>query len=104
MQNFRRARGDSRKSTENARKRTCAEPEAWLGVNLTDEQARAFAFVCRYGEATLPQLKAVTGLPTQKAATVLELLATQKLIEPAGTGGRYALTEPVAPRQDRSSR
>ena len=76
--------------------------QAGLGVNLTDEQARAFAFVCRSGEATLPQLKAVTGLPTQKAAAVLELLATQKLIEPAGTGGSYAPTEPVRERLGRT--
>ena len=76
--------------------------QARLGVNLTNEQARAFAFVCRYGKATLPQLKAVTGLPTQKAAAVSELLATQKLIERAGTGGRYELTEPVRERLGRT--
>ena len=70
--------------------------QARLGVHLTDEQARAFAFVCRYGEATLPLLKAVTGLPQQEAAAVSEKLATQKLIE--RTGNRYALAEPVKER------
>ena len=37
--------------------------QAQLGVRLTDTQARAFAFICREGKATLSQLKAVTGLP-----------------------------------------
>ena len=69
-----------------------------LGVHLTDEQARAFAFICRDGEATLVQLKAVTGLPGPDAVAVAERLATQRLIEPVGTGGRYALAEHLRER------
>ena len=64
-----------------------------LGVHLTDEQARAFAFICREGEATLAQLKAVTGLPGPDAAAVAERLETQRLIDPVGGAGRYALAE-----------
>ena len=69
-----------------------------LGVRLTDEQARAFAFICRDGEATLAQLKAVTGLPGPDAAAVAERLATQRLIEPVGAGDRYALAEHLRER------
>ena len=66
---------------------------ASLGVRLDEVEAKAFALVRREGEAKLAQLKAVTGLPTRGAAEVAERLATQKLIDPVGTGGRYALAE-----------
>ena len=64
-----------------------------LGVRLTDEQARAFAFICRDGEATLAQLKAVTGLLGPDTVKVAERLETQKLIDSVGAAGRYALAE-----------
>ncbi len=64
-----------------------------LGVHLTDEQARAFAFVCRDGEATLAQLKAVTGLLGPDTVKVAERLETQGLIDSIGSAGRYALAE-----------
>ena len=64
-----------------------------LGVRLTDDQARAFAFICRDGEATLAQLKAVTGLPGPDTVEVAERLETQRLIDSVGAGGRYALAE-----------
>ena len=64
-----------------------------LGVRLTDEQARAFAFICRDGEATLAQLKAVTGLPGPDTVEVAERLETQRLIDSVGGAGRYALAE-----------
>ena len=62
-----------------------------LGIRLTDEQARAFAFLCREKEATLSQIKAVTGLPAADAVALAKHLATQMLVEPAGSG-RYVLT------------
>ena len=71
-----------------------------LGVHLTDEQARAFAFIRREGEATLAQLKAVTGLPGPDTVEVAERLETQRLIEPVGTDGRYALAEHLRERFD----
>ena len=76
--------------------------QARLGVNLTEEQVRAFAFVCRYGEATLPQIKAVTGLSGPDAAAVAERLAIQRLIKPVGASGRYALAEYLRERLGRT--
>ena len=67
--------------------------QAGLGVGLDEAEARVFAFVRREGEATMAQFKAVTGLSGPDAAEVAERLATQRLIEPLGTGGRYALAE-----------
>ena len=55
--------------------------QAQLGVHLTDEQARAFAFICRDGKATLSQLKAVTGLPAAETIAVADHLVTQGLVE-----------------------
>ena len=76
--------------------------QARLGVHLTDEQARAFALVCREGETSLSQLRTVTGPSGPDAATVAERLATQGLIEPVGTGGRYALAEHLRERLGRT--
>ena len=75
--------------------------QASLGVHLTDEQARAFAFVRREGEVSLSQLRAVTGLYGPDAAAVAERLAAQRLIEPVGPGGRYALAEHLRERPGR---
>ena len=76
--------------------------QASPGVHLTDEQARAFAFVRREGEVSLPQLRAVTGLSGPDTAAVAERLAAQRLIEPVGPGGRrYALAEHLRERPGR---
>ena len=74
--------------------------QASLGVHLEEAEARAFALVRREGEAKLVQLKAVTGLPAREAAEVAERLATRKLIDPVGTGGRYALAEHLREHSD----
>ena len=76
--------------------------QASLGVHLTEEQARVFAFVCREGQITLQQVKAVTGLSTPSAAEITDRLVAQKLIEPIGTGGCYALAEHLGERLGRS--
>ena len=76
--------------------------QARLGVHLTDEQARALAFVCRDGEATLSQLKAVTGLPGPDAAAVAERLLTQRLVDRTGTGERFTLAEHLRARLGRT--
>ena len=75
-----------------------------LGVRLTDEQARAFAFICRDGEATLAQLKAVTGLPGPDTVKVAERLETQRLIDSVGGAGRYVLAEHLREGDGPSSR
>ena len=71
--------------------------QAQLGVHLTDEQARAFAFICRERKATLWQLKAVTGLPAAETVAVVDRLVTQGLVEPSG-GGSHALAEHLRQR------
>ncbi len=65
--------------------------QAQLGVRLTDEQARAFAFICRDGKATLTQLRAVTGLSAAETFTVAYRLVTQGLVEPSGAGESHVL-------------
>ena len=75
--------------------------QAGLGVRLDEAEARALAFVRREEEATRSQLRAVTGLSGPDAAAVAERLAAQRLIEPVGTGGRYALAEHLKGRTDR---
>ena len=65
--------------------------QAQLGVRLTDEEARAFAFICREGKATLSQLKAVTGVPADETVTVADRLVTQGLVEPTGVGETHVL-------------
>ena len=72
--------------------------QAGLGLRLDDAEARAFAIVRREGAANRSQLRAVTGLSGPDAAAVAERLETQKLIEPVGAGGRYALAEHLKER------
>ena len=72
--------------------------QAELGVHLTDEQARAFAFICRDGKATLSQLKAVTGLPAAETVAVADRLVTQGLVERSGGGESHVLAEHLRQR------
>ena len=71
--------------------------QAQLGVHLTDEQARAFAFICHNGGATLSLLKAVTGLSAVDTAAVTDHLVTQGLVEP-DDGGGHVLAEQLRQR------
>jgi len=73
---------------------------ASLGVHLSDEQARAFAFVCRERDVTLSQLKAVTGLGGPDAVALADALVTQALLTPIEQGKRYGLAEHLAARFD----
>lgn len=72
--------------------------QAQLGVHFTDEQARAFAFICRDGKATLSQLAAVIGSSAAETAAVAERLVTQGVVESAGTGESYVLVEHLRQR------
>ena len=71
--------------------------QAELGVHLTDEQARAFAFICRDGKATLSQLKTVTGSSAAETVAVADRLAMQGLVERSG-GESYVLAEHLRQR------
>jgi ATP-dependent DNA helicase RecG len=72
--------------------------QASLGVHLSDEQARAFAFVCREKEVTLSELKAVTGLAGTDALALAESLVTQMLLKSLETGKLYSLADHLRER------
>ncbi len=56
--------------------------QAKLGVNLSDDESRAFAFACREGRLHPGDVRAVTGLSGHEALAVLRRLAAQLLISP----------------------
>ena len=64
--------------------------QASLGVELTEAQARAFAFACRERQVTLAQIKVVTSLPLPDAVTVANGLVAQALLKEV-VPGKYVL-------------
>ena len=68
--------------------------QASLGIHLDEAGARAFAFVCREGEMSPRDVRAVTGLSGAVARSILERLAAEGLISPLE--GAEALTFAVA--------
>lgn len=56
--------------------------QARLGVHLSDEESKAFAFACREGRLRSGDVRAVTGLSGHEALAVLDRLAAQALISP----------------------
>jgi ATP-dependent DNA helicase RecG len=54
---------------------------ASLGVRLNNEQAKAFALICRQAKVTLSKLKAVTGLNGPDTIQLVQYLITQALIK-----------------------
>ena len=67
--------------------------QASLGVQLTDEQARVFAFGCREKAITLSQIKAVTGVAGPDAVKLADALVTKVLFRTIEAGRKYALAE-----------
>jgi len=100
----------SRKSFELVLKKEelLSEPQilfqASLGVHLSDEQARAFAFVCRVKEVTLSELEAVTGLVSTDAMALAESLVTQMLLKRLEAGKLYSLADHLRERFEVSDR
>jgi ATP-dependent DNA helicase RecG len=72
--------------------------QASLGVQLTDEQARAFAFACREKVVTIPQIRAVTGLAGPDAMKLADALVTKVLFRAVEAGRKYALAEHLKDR------
>ena len=72
--------------------------QASLGVQLTDEQARVFAFGCREQAITLSQIKAVTGLTGPDARELADALVTKVLFRIIEAGRKYALAEHLEDR------
>lgn len=67
--------------------------QSTLGVQLSDEQARVFAFACREIAITVPQIKAVTGLAGPDAIKIADALVTKMLFRVVEEKKRYALAE-----------
>lgn len=72
--------------------------QASLGVQLTDEQARVFAFGCREQAIALSQIKAVTGLAGPDARELADALVTKVLFRTIEAGRKYALAEHLEER------
>lgn len=77
--------------------------QASLGVHLSDQQARAFAFVCRQKEVTLSELKAVTGLAGPDVVALADALVTQMLVKPLEPGRLYAIADHLRERFEASA-
>ena len=69
-----------------------------LGVQLTDEQTRVFAFVCREKTITLSQIKIVTDLGGPEAIELANALVKEVLLRTIETGRQYALAEHLEDR------
>lgn len=72
--------------------------QASLGVQLTDEQARVFAFSCREQVIALSQIKAVTGFAGPDARELADALVTKVLFRIIEAGRKYALAEHLEDR------
>ena len=64
-----------------------------LGVQLTEEQSRAFAFACRESTVTIPQLKLVLGLDQPEIVALADSLVRESLLRVVNPGQGYALAE-----------
>lgn len=64
-----------------------------LGVQLTEEQSRAFAFACRESTVTIPQLKLVLGLDQPEIVALADSLVRESLLRVVNPGQRYVLAE-----------
>ena len=77
---------------------------AWqrdLGIDLMEEEARAFALACREPAIGLWQIKAVTGLSGPESAALAAGLVKRALLERAGDD-RYVLADRLRKRLPRS--
>ena len=77
--------------------------QAQLGVRLTEDQARTFAFACHRHDVTLSQIKAVTGLSGPEAVAVADQLVKQVLLERVGVR-RYVIAGHLRERLVRANR
>jgi ATP-dependent DNA helicase RecG len=77
-----------------------------LGVRLSDQEARAFAYVCRKREVTIFELKAVTNLSGPEVRKIADRLCVQVLLKPINKGEHYAIADHLRdrflPKQDRT--
>jgi ATP-dependent DNA helicase RecG len=71
---------------------------AQLGVHLSEQEARVFAYACRVGELSMAEVKVLTSLGTSEAQLVVDRLHLQVLLQPLDGGQRYALAEHLRER------
>lgn len=62
--------------------------QANLGAHLSDNEAKAFAVLCRRGELRVRDVRAVTGLSTADSQSVIDRLIVEVLVEPKREGNR----------------
>ena len=67
-------------------------------MQLTNDQARAFAFTCREHVISLSQIKAVTGLAGPDAVELANVLVTKALLRTIGDNRKYALAKHLEDR------
>ena len=74
-----------------------------LGVALTEDQAGAFAFLCRARSATPAELQAVTGQTATATERITDVLATQALIRQLADSGTFRLAEHIEAALDEAT-
>ena len=75
-----------------------------LGLRLSDEQAEAFAFLCRAKTATVSQIRAVIGGSLGVAQQTIRALETQQLVRLVEESAVYVLAEHLEPLLDETGR
>jgi ATP-dependent DNA helicase RecG len=72
--------------------------QASLGVSLTNDEARLFAFACRQNQLSEPEAKTVLSLSTAETRKMLEKLAIQALLTPAPSGSHWLVADHLRDR------
>ena len=74
-----------------------------LGVPLSEDEAGAFAYLCRVRSASVTALRAVIGRKTTETEQVLAALHTQKLVRIPQQGSLYRLAQHIETMLDEPS-
>jgi ATP-dependent DNA helicase RecG len=69
-----------------------------LGVSLTNEEARLFAYACRQQQVSEAEAKTVVSLSTSETRKLLEKLAVQALLSVTPSGSHWLVAEHLRER------
>jgi ATP-dependent DNA helicase RecG len=69
-----------------------------LGVSLTNEEARLFAYACRQQQVSESEAKTIVSLSTGETRKILEKLAVQALLTVAPSGSHWLVAEHLRDR------
>jgi ATP-dependent DNA helicase RecG len=72
--------------------------QASLGVSLTNEEARLFAYACRQQQVSDIEAKTVLSLPTVEARKMLDKLVVQALLAVAPSGSHWLVADHLRER------